>query len=426
MLVFKEARETTARLSASAFAFLSALLLFSSVSEAAGPAPLATDGAASERPWARYGDWPKAQWNKFNTLATDASPKPPEPGAARKLDAPIVGDPAKGKTLAFDRRRGGSCLACHVMGPGTAELPGNVGPDLSQIGSVGHPDEYLFNVVYDPRVYIADTTMPPWGAHGLFNDAEIKDIVAFLKSLKTPAAFKDPIDDPAKRPLPKETRDNLDPFVNDAVAALERGKDLFAKAGKTGKACASCHRKPEAAFKTWAAKMPKYEPRMKKVLGVEEFVYRHALATTGEPYPMQSAGNTELAIYLRNLANGQPIDVDVTSPGAKEVYEKGKALSLKKIGQLNFACIDCHTPDKGANKWIRGQYLTESRGQIPHFPTWRTSRSEIWDIRKRLQWCGVAIRADDLPPDAPEYDALELYLGEINKGLKLSVPGIRH
>ena len=48
------------------------------------------------------------------------------------------------------------------------------------------------------------------------------------------------------------------------------------------------------------------------------------------------------------------------------------------------------------------------------------------DIRKRLQWCQVAIWADDLPPDASEYGELELYLAAQNAGQKLSVPGIRH
>ena len=172
--------------------------------------------------------------------------------------------------------------------------------------------------------------------------------------------------------------------------------------------------------------MPRYEPRMKKVLNVEEFITRHARATTGADYPMQSEDNIALSIYLKNLANGQPFKVDTRSPGAKEAAARGKALMQRKIGQLNFACIDCHSPEKGANKWIRGQWLTESRGQTAHFPTWRTSRSEIWDLRKRFQWCGVAIRANELPPDAPEYGDLELYLTSLNNGEKLSVPGIRH
>jgi sulfur-oxidizing protein SoxA len=93
---------------------------------------------------------------------------------------------------------------------------------------------------------------------------------------------------------------------------------------------------------------------------------------------------------------------------------------------LNFSCADCHSADKGAQKWIRGQWLGELRGQLDHFPTWRTSQQSIWDIRKRFQWCQVAIWADDLPPDASEYGDLELYLAAQNTGQKMSVPGIRH
>jgi len=49
----------------------------------------------------------------------------------------------------------------------------------------------------------------------------------------------------------------------------------------------------------------------------------------------------------------------------------------------------------------------------------------MWDIRRRFQWCNVAIGADELPPDAKEYGDLELYLTSLSNGLKLSVPGIR-
>ena len=141
---------------------------------------------------------------------------------------------------------------------------------------------------------------------------------------------------------------------------------------------------------------------------------------------MQGKDNTGLSVYLRYLANDTPIKVGTSSAGEKMAIENGSKLMQKKIGQLNFSCMDCHSPDRGANKWIRGQWLGESRGQTDHFPTWRTSRAEIWDIRKRFQWCNVAIRANELPPDAPEYGDIELYLNSMNQGLPLSVPGIRH
>ncbi len=387
-------------------------------------APLALDGPAAASPWKRYAGWPKRDMSKFNTLAKLASPPPPT--APRKLDGPISGDAAAGQKLVADRSRGGSCLACHVMGPaGKADLPGNVGPDLSEIGNAGREDEWLFNYVFDARVYNPETVMPPWGSHGLFNDKEIHDIVAFLKTLKSPAKFRSAVDDPAKRAPPVESRDNLDDLVNPGMWATERAQVLWKTNGPGGAACASCHADPQA-FKTWAAGMPKWEPRLDKVLGVEEFVFRHAKATTGANWLMQSDENTALSVYLRFLANDQPIKVDITSPGAKQAYERGQALTMRKLGQLNFSCRDCHDASKGAQKWIRGQWLGEQKGQYDHFPTWRTSLNAIWDIRKRFQWCQVNIRADELPPDAKEYGDLELYLASVNQGLKLSVPGIRH
>ncbi len=385
--------------------------------------PLETKADASARPWKRYAGWPTRDEAKFNTLAKLASPAAPK--APRKISGPITGDAKKGAELVADRNRGGSCLACHVMGPaGGANLPGNVGPDLSEIGNAGREDEWLFNYIYDARVYNADTVMPPWGGHGLFNDAEINDMVAFLKTLKSPAPFKTALDDPNKRPAPVEKRDNLDAIENPGMWAIDKAPELWKQAGANGKSCANCHADAKAAFKTWAASMPKWEPRLNKVLGVEEFVTRHAKATTGADWLMETDENRAMSVYLHYLANGTPIAVDTASAASKAAIARGKALSERKLGELNFACTDCH--GKVANHWIRGQWLGEPKGQYDHFPTWRTSLLAIWDIRQRFQWCQVNIRADELPPDAKEYGDLEIYLASMNNGLKLSVPGIRH
>jgi L-cysteine S-thiosulfotransferase len=386
-------------------------------------APLELKGDASARPYVRYSGWPKRDEGKWNTLAALGSP--PAPTVPRKLSGPIVGDAAKGAKLVADRTRGGSCLACHVMGPaGGANLPGNVGPDLSEVGNTGVTDEQLFNFIYDARVYNAETVMPPWGSHGVFSDQEIYDMVAFLKTLKSPAVFKTVLDDPNKRPAPVEKRENLDPMENPGMWALDKAAVLWKTRGPAGFSCSACHSDPKTAFKTWAASMPKWEPRLNKVLGVEEFITRHAKATTGLTWLMETDANREMSVYLHNLANGAPISVDTTSPEAKAAIERGKALASRKLGELNFACTDCH--GKVANHWIRGQWLGEPKGQYDHFPTWRTSLLAIWDIRQRFQWCQVNIRANELPADAKEYGDLELYLASMNDGLKLSVPGIRH
>ncbi|MBV9346671.1 MAG: sulfur oxidation c-type cytochrome SoxA, partial [Pseudolabrys sp.] len=243
-------------------------------------------------------------------------------------------------------------------------------------------------------------------------------------TLKAPAKFRAVLDDPDKRPAPVEKRENLDPLENPGMWAVEKAQELWKRAGANGASCAGCHANPEAQFKTWAATMPKWEARLEKVLGVEEFVARHAKATTGASWAMETEENRALSVYLHFIANDVPIKVDTASASAKAAIARGKELSERKLGQLNFACTDCH--GKVANKWIRGQWLGEPRGQLDHFPTWRTSLLAIWDIRQRFQWCQVNIRADELPPDAKEYGDLELYLASQNEGLKLSVPGIRH
>jgi sulfur-oxidizing protein SoxA len=386
-------------------------------------APLELQGEASPRPWKRYPGWPAADYSKYNSLARLASP--PAPKEPRKITEPVTGDAANGAKLAADRSRGGSCLACHVMGPaGGANLPGNVAPDLSEIGNAGREDEWLFNMVFDARVYNPETVMPPWGSHGFFSEQEIGDIVAFLKTLKSPAPFQTELDDPNKRPQPVEKRDNLDPIENPAMWAVEKAEALWKQRTSSGFSCGTCHHDPKAQFKSWAAAMPKWEPRLNKVLGVEEFVTRHAKATTGADMPMETDDNRIISVYLHFLANGEAIDIDTASAASKAAIDRGKELSERKLGQLNMACTDCHA--KAVNHWIRGQWLGEPKGQYDHFPTWRTSLLAIWDIRQRFQWCQVNIRADELPPDAKEYGDLELYLASQNEGLKLSVPGIRH
>lgn len=421
--------------------WLGALLILASAHSGAGiaadvansasakrTAPLEIVRPATQLPWQRHkvdsqgSSWPQANWAGYSTLTAALTPSSNGP---LHYATPIEGDAARGKQLAFDRSRGGSCVSCHVLGKDTPPQPGNVGTDLSTVGAT-RSDDWLFNYVYDPRTYNANSIMPPWGAHGIFNVAEIKDIVAFLKTLKEPHSFRDPQDNPATRTPPKETRDNLDPTENPALFALDRGKVLFARAGAGGKSCASCHAAPQTAFKTWAARMPHFEPRMNKIIGVEEFITRHARATTADEFPMQGADNIALSVYLHNLANGAQIQPDLSSAGARKAVASGQALMQRKLGQLNMACVDCHAKERHAYKWARGQYLVEARGTVAHFPTWRTSRGDIWDIRKRFQWCNVSVRANDFPPDAREYGDIEMALAVLNKGEKINSPGIRH
>lgn len=405
-----------------------------SAAEMSPTVPLELEKPSYKQPWERYARWKQVDWDEFSTLRKMVSPPV---SFVQKIeherianpnivlsdpDSSIQGDPVKGKQLIGDRKRGGSCYACHIL-PG-GDLPGNVGINISTIGVWNRSDEYLFNYIYDPRIFNPNSVMPPWGAHEVFSEQEIKDMVSYLKTLSTPVKFDTPTENPDTRPTPVENRDNLDEFVNPAMMSVDLGEALYTQEGPKGKSCQSCHEHPKVDFARWATNMPKVEPRLNKVIGVEEFVTRHARATTGAEYLLQSEENLALAVYLRYVANGHPIAIDKSDRNTQIAIRRGEELIHRKIGQLNFSCVDCH--QTSANKWIRGQYLARIAGMMDHFPTYRTSRGEIWDIRKRLQWCNVAIRANELPPDAPEYGDIEMYLMSKNNGRPLSVPGIRH
>ena len=319
--------------------WVTGLAAASSVATAGVEVPLDVEDPAAPEPWERYDGWPEDDWTAFNTVANQGVS--PRVGERIAVSEAITGDAAKGRDLAMDRKRGGSCAACHIL-PG-AELPGNVGPDLSNIATWGRTDEWLYNYVYDPRTTNPNSIMPPWGAHKLFAADEIRDIVAYLKTLDKPAEFSSPHDNPATRKRDEVERDNLDPLDNPGMVTLEEGEILFQRAGPAGKSCADCHAKPAELFNTWAAHMPRFEPRLKKVMNVAEFVTRHARATTGDEFLMQSSENLALSMFLAHQANGEPFDVDVESPGAKQAAARGQALMESgKIGQLNFACFDCH------------------------------------------------------------------------------------
>ena len=87
---------------------------------------------------------------------------------------------AEGKKIAVDRKLG-NCLTCHVIiGGGT--LPGNIGPPL--VGIKGRFTKQELNArLWDPTIISKDTTMPPFGKHGILSKEQIKKVVDYIYTL---------------------------------------------------------------------------------------------------------------------------------------------------------------------------------------------------------------------------------------------------
>lgn len=395
------------------------------IPEARGEIRTLPDGKAQAP---RYRGWSTEDFSRFRTYAYDDL-RPEVPIAKAPMPA-IKGDPKKGRNLFLDRNLG-PCTGCHLVQGEDVWPAGSVGPDLSAYGDRKLPGEYTFNLIYDPRHIFPHTLMPPWGAAGVLKPEDIVHIVAFLETQRSPLPpEKDPERDPTTRAKPVGFGDNLDPTNNPAVLRAEGADVLWSKKGPAGKACADCHVGGALeAMKGVAARYPQSIARYGRVMSIEDFLTVHSPETTGTPLLEESAENLDLAMRIKMASNDMPVRLDLDKAENRAALERGKASFYRKVGQRNHACADCHTVEngRGADKFLGGRLLANAeRGLTRHFPTWRTSQGDVWDLRKRMQWCMTPLGTNMLTADAVEYAELELYLASFDQGKPISVPGIRH
>ncbi len=394
------------------------------IPEARGDVRVGPDG---RRVAFRYKGWTSHDFGAFRTYAYGDT-RPEQEVTRAAMPAGMTGDPAKGRRL-FLARAKGPCTGCHLV-PGDDVWPaGSVGPDLSTIADRGLSDAYLYQQLYDPRVTFPNSSMPPWGVTGALTPAELVDLVAYLQTLKgPPRPERDPDRNPLTRKKSEGFGDNLDPTNNPGVVLAEDAEALWSRPGPAGKACAGCHEGgPLPAMRGAATRYPRYVKAWGRVMSLEDFLEVHGPETTGRAYAAESRENLMLTVLLKMASNGLPVQVDATSPEARAAILRGRASFYRRVGERNHACADCHTPERGADRFLGGRYLADvSVGLTRHFPTWRTSVGEVWDMRKRFQWCMTPLGANMLPADSIEYAELELYLTTFDNGKPLSVPGIRH
>ena len=89
-------------------------------------------------------------------------------------------DLAKGKELAFDRKKG-NCLACHQIEGGT--LAGNIGPPLIAMKARFPDYDKLRAQIYDATKNNPNTIMIPFGPHAVMSDSEIDLVTKFIQTL---------------------------------------------------------------------------------------------------------------------------------------------------------------------------------------------------------------------------------------------------
>jgi sulfur-oxidizing protein SoxA len=192
-----------------------------------------------------------------------------------------------------------------------------------------------------------------------------------------------------------------------------------AKAGRSGKSCASCHGDAKASMRGVAARYPTFDDGGVINLGqrIRQCREKRQLAEVLKP---ESKELLAMESYVAMQSRGMP----VSPPADKRLVAataRGKDLFFQRIGQLNLSCAQCH--DDNAGKRLAGALIPQ--GHANAYPIYRLEWQGMGSLQRRLRNCMNGVRAEMPAYDARELVELELYLAARARDMPMESPGVR-
>lgn len=213
-----------------------------------------------------------------------------------------------------------------------------------------------------------------------------------------------------------------DDASNPGMLFVQAGEALWKKpAGGANKSCADCHAGAETGMKGVAARYPAIPKGADTPVDLEG---RINLCRTGrqqaEALKPESQDLLALAAYVTYASRGLPI-APPDDPKLATFRADGEAMFKRREGQLNLSCANCH--DDNAGRKLGGATIPEAHPTA--YPVYRSEWQTVGSLKRRLRNCLIGMRAEPFAYDSPQYVALEAYLMERARGLKIEAPGIR-
>ncbi len=202
---------------------------------------------------------------------------------------------------------------------------------------------------------------------------------------------------------------------------LANGKKLWHTPFKDGKTYASCFRNGGVDI---AQHYPYWDSGTHEVRTIEMDINSCRKRNGEAPYKDLTQGPiAELTAYMKSLARGKLVSINLSAPGMLKAYENGRRFFWARRGQLNFSCASCHVDNAG--KFIRGNVLSAALGQGLGFPAYRAKAGHLVTLDKRYMGCNKKVRAAPFKPQSVEYRDLEVYETYMDTGLPLEAPSYR-
>jgi sulfur-oxidizing protein SoxA len=193
------------------------------------------------------------------------------------------------------------------------------------------------------------------------------------------------------------------------------------KAGAAGKACADCHDDARTSMKGVAARYPAFDKALGRPVNLEKRINlcraQHQQAT---PLAYESRDLLALTAFVAEQSRGVAIETG-SDPQLKPFIANGRELFMRRQGQLNLACANCH--DDNWDKRLAGSAITQAHPT--GYPIYRLEWQSLGSLQRRLRGCIAGIRAQPYDYGAPELVELELYLMSRALGMPIETPAVR-
>ncbi len=213
-----------------------------------------------------------------------------------------------------------------------------------------------------------------------------------------------------------------DDTANPGMLWVLDGETLWKrKTGAADKACADCHSDARAGLKGVAARYPAYDKALGRPVDLEQRINLcRANHQQASPLPYESRDLLALTAFIAQQSRGLPIEPGA-DPALAPFVAKGRDLFMRRQGQLNLGCSNCH--DDNWDKHLAGSAITQAHPT--GYPIYRLEWQSLGSLQRRLRSCITGIRAQAYDYGAPELVELELYLMSRARGMPMESPAVR-
>jgi sulfur-oxidizing protein SoxA len=213
-----------------------------------------------------------------------------------------------------------------------------------------------------------------------------------------------------------------DDTANPGMLWVLDGEALWkSKSGAAATACADCHNDARTSMKGVAARYPSFDTTLGRPVNLEQRINlcrtRHQQAS---PLAYESRDLLALSAYVAQQSRGMTI-VAPSDPQLEPFVAKGRDLFMRRQGQLNLGCTNCH--DDNWDKHLAGSAITQAHPT--GYPLYRLEWQSLGSLQRRLRNCMIGMRAQAYDYGAPELVELELYLMARAREMPIETPAVR-